>query len=245
MNASKASKFFVSTNPNLQTISFHYVGADTFTAFTGGEGCNRIAVLHVPTGIWSFEDAPLVHSSVVAGISVNSPTWATLTGTWDIIGGTWQDFEDGFKKAPIYVGEASATFGLGTKLYVNDPYGNGSIVNALVDEAANPPMYLEREGIDLDEVNVELRGYKHIISIYPQGRLEDGATPMEFSFGAAMNFGETPVYSEYQTYDPRTEPKLDFDQGGRFLAMRVRYPDYKTVSLSGLDLDVEILSDGP
>jgi hypothetical protein len=246
MNASKASRFFVVYNPNLETISFNYVGQDSFTAFTGGSGCNRAYVLHVPTGIGTFDDVPLVHAGVVTGISINSPTWATATATWETAGGTWQDLEDGFKKAPAYVGEANTTFGLSDTLYVHDPYGKGSIVTAPVVAAANPAMYLERTGIDLDEVNVDLRGYKHISSIYPQGRLDGDATPMEFSFGVADSFGEEPPFwTDYQTYDARSEYKLDFDTSGRYLAMRVRYTDYKTVSLSGIDLDVEILSDGP
>jgi hypothetical protein len=246
MNASKASHFFVVHNPNLETISFNYVGQDAYTAFSGGVGCNRAAVLHVPTGIWTFDDTPFVHAGVISGISINSPTWATATATWDTVGGTWQDLEDGFKKAPVYVGEANATIGLSDALYVSDPYGKGSVVSAPVDTVATAAMYLERTGIDLDEVNADLRGYKHILSIYPQGRLDADATPMEFSFGVADSFGEDPpVWTDYQTYDARNDYKLDFDTGGRYLAMRMRYTDYKTVSLSGIDLDVEILSDGP
>jgi hypothetical protein len=181
----------------------------------------------------------------MSGISINSPTWATVIGTWEQTGGSWQDLEDGFKKAAVFVGEASTTYGLDRALYVNDQYGRGSVVNAPVDPAANPPMFLERDGIDLDEVNADLRGFKHIISIYPQGRTDPDGAPLEFAFGIASNFGEAPVYGDYQTYDPRIDYKLDFDRGGRYLAMRVRYNDYKTASLSGIDLDVEVLSDGP
>jgi hypothetical protein len=245
LNASKASKFFVQYNTNLKTLSLYYIGADAHVAFTGGEGCNRKAVLHVPTGRWSFDDAPLVHAGVMSGISINSPTWATAVGTWATIGGSWQNLEDGFKKAEVFVGEANTTYGLDKALYVNDPYGKGSVVSAPVDPAANPPMILERDGIDLDEVNADLRGLKHVISIYPQGRSDPDAAPMEFSFGIAETFGADPEYGEYQTYDPRIDTKLDFDRGGRYLAMRVRYNDYKTASLSGIDLDVEVLSDGP
>jgi hypothetical protein len=149
-------------------------------------------VLHVPTGLWTFDDTPFVHAGVISGISINSPTWATATATWDTVGGTWQDLEDGFKKAPVYVGEANATIGLSDALYVSDPYGKGSVVSAPVDTVATAAMYLERTGIDLDEVNADLRGYKHISSIYPQGRLDADATPMEFSFGVADSFGEDP-----------------------------------------------------
>jgi hypothetical protein len=245
MNASKASKFFVQYNPADETIKFCYVGSDPFAHFLGGTGCNRAAVLHVPTGRWVFDDLPLVFSGVLSGISINSPTWSTITGTWATIGGSWQDFEDGLKKAPIYVGELNSTYSLSTALYVNDPYGAGAVVTSPVDTNATAPMYLERQGIDLDEVNADLRGNKQIISIYPQGSVDADAAPLEFSFAAASNFGETATFGDYQTYDPRNDSKLDFDMNGRFLAMRVHHNDYRSASISGIDLDVEILSDGP
>jgi hypothetical protein len=245
LNSSKASRCFVQYNPADETIKFCYVGGDSFTAFTGGTGCNRALVLHVPTGKQVFDDLPLVFSSSLSAVSLNSPTWATIGGTWASIGGSWQDFEDGLKKAPIYVGESNATLGLSTKLYVNDPYGEGSVVNAPVDTVATAPVYMERDGIDLDEVSEGLRSYWHVISIYPQGRLDSDSVPLEFSFGSADYFGQSPpFYSDYQTYDPRTEYKLDYDTGGRYLAMRMRYNDYKSFSLSGLDLDATVLTDG-
>jgi hypothetical protein len=119
------------------------------------------------------------------------------------------------------------------------------VVNAPVDTVATAPVYMERDGIDLDEVSEGLRSYWHVISIYPQGRLDSDSVPLEFSFGSADYFGQSPpFYSDYQTYDPRTEYKLDYDTGGRYLAMRMRYNDYKSFSLSGLDLDAVVLTDG-
>lgn len=244
INASKAQRFFVSYNPNREEVAFNYVGTDVNAAFIGGVGCNRAAIFHVPSGTWSFDDLPFVHASVACTVAINAPTWATVTATWETIGGTWQDLEDGVKKPPLYVGEANATYGLSDKLYAFDPYGKGSIVNAPVDTVASTSMYLERVGIDLDEVNVELRGYKWISSIFPQGRLDADSVPFQIAVGAADNFGQDPTWTDYQTYDPHTDPKLDFDMGGRYLALKVLYPSYKTASLSGLDLDVAILSDG-
>jgi hypothetical protein len=244
MNASKSQRFFVSYNPNREEVSFNYVGTDEHTAFTGGVGCNRAAVLHVPSGTWTFDDAPFVHAAVSCSVAINAPTWATVATTWETVGGSWQDLEDGVKKPLLYVGEANATASLSDRLYAFDPYGKGSLVSAPVDTNATAGMYLERIGIDLDEVNVELRGYKWISSLFPQGRMDLDSVPMEFSVGAADTFGQNPTWTPYQTYDPFNDVKVDVDIGGRFLALRIRYPSYKTVSLSGLDLDVAVLSDG-
>jgi hypothetical protein len=39
--------------------------------------------------------------------------------------------------------------------------------------------------------------------------------------------------------------QVDFNGDGRYFSFRALYDDYKTVSLSGIDLDVTVLSDGP
>jgi hypothetical protein len=241
INASKVSRCFVLHNPADETIRFCYVSGDSFVRYSNAQACNRAAIYHVPSGRWTFDDLPLVYSSTLSSVSLNSPTWTTITGSWSTIGGSWQDFEDGLKKVPLFVGD---DIGNGTILYANDAYGFGSVLNAPVDTLATGSGYLERDGIDLDEAS-ELRGYKHVIAIYPQGRLDVDSAPLEFSFGSADYFGQSPpFYSDYQTYDAASEYKLDYDTGGRYLAMRMRYNDYRSFSLSGLDLDVEVLSDG-
>jgi hypothetical protein len=55
---------------------------------------------------------------------------------------------------------------------------------------------LLRDGIDLDELDAELRGYKIVLGIYPQGRLDPSAQPMSFSFGVTDAPNVTPVFSD-------------------------------------------------
>jgi hypothetical protein len=136
MDKSKTTRFFVQYNPNRMEIAFCYVGADQRTAFAGGTGCNRAAVLHVPTGRMNFDDLPFVHAGTSSAVALSSATWATQTATWATIGGSWQDRTDGFKKLPVYVGESKLhLFALDT-LYANDAYGKNSLITAPVDEHA-------------------------------------------------------------------------------------------------------------
>lgn len=243
MNASKASKFFVAFNPNLRELSFCYVSGDRGVTFTEGTGCNKAAVLDLNTMVWSFDDLPLVHSSASAALSISTLTYENATATYATAGGTYQDLEDGLKKAAAYVGEANATYGLVSALYAHDQYGDGSIITADVDENANPAMLLERDGIDLDEIDANLRGYKHVTGLYPQGRLQADSAPIEFAFGSSDYPNVAPQFSDYQTYDGAENYKLDYTDGGRFLSMKVRYDDYKVASLSGLDIEVEVTGD--
>ena len=237
LNLSKRDRFFINANPQLNELQFCYVSGDRAVSFLGGNGCNRAATLNLSDMTWTFDDLPLVFSASNANLSV-SVTYATTTATYDTTGGTYQDQEDGFKRTPVFVGEVNAAFGLGNTLYAYDLFGQGSTVSFPVDAAASCPRILEREGIDLDSLNADLRGYKVLSSLYPQGRLGVGSAPLEFSVGAT-DYSNVPVtYSDYQPFDGAENYKLDFNVAGRFLAMKIRHDDFREMSLSGFDLDL-------
>jgi hypothetical protein len=238
LNAKKSNRFFVTYDPSKKTISFNYVSGDPWVKFNGN-GCNRAAVYHLSNGTWTFDDVPLAFASGYAKVSLATLTWANVTATWSTIGGSWQDLEDGFKRTTVYVGENGS--GLTARVYARDLYGNASNLTSVVDEVATQPALLLREGMDLDELDAELRGYKIILAIYPQGRLDPSAAPMEFSFGVTDYPNVPAVFSAPQTYDALENYKLDFTEAGRFLSMRMDYPDYKTMSLSGIDVDLDVL----
>ena len=102
MNAKQSGKFFTSYNPTLNTISFNFVSGDQFVSFTGS-GCNRAAVYSVSNGTWTFDDTPLVFAAGYSKTSLQALTWGTVTATWETMGGSWQDLEDGFKRVMVYV----------------------------------------------------------------------------------------------------------------------------------------------
>lgn len=239
MNFSKRDRFFVKHSPTLKEITFHYVSADRLVRFSGGEGCNRAAVLNYVTNTWTFDDLPFVYSSARSNLT-QGVTWATVTGTWEEAGGSWLDQDDGTKRATVYVGEANASAGLSDRLYAFDLYGAGSTVSFPVDDVATKGMYLERMGIDLDELGKELRGYVECNTIYPQARIDADAEPLIFTVGAADYYGADDADVEWsapQTYNGREDYQLDFTCAGRWLAMKVEFNDYKYVSISGFDAD--------
>jgi hypothetical protein len=240
LNAKHADKFFVSYNPQHNTISFHFVSNDPYVKWNG-EGCNRAAVLNLSNKTWVFDDCPLVLASGYAKVSLDTLTWENVTATWETIGGSWADLEDGFKRTMIYVGEHIAP--LTARIYARDYYGEGSTLSADVDTVATQPALLMRDGMDLDELDANLRGYKVVLGIYPQGRLDPSAAPLSFSFGVTDYPNLAPVFSVPQTYDALENYKLDFTAAGRFLSMRMDYPDYKTMSLSGIDVDLDMLGE--
>ena len=239
INMSKRNRCFISHNPQLKELSFNYVSGDRGVAFIGTpDGCNRAAVYNYSDQTMTFDDLPLVYSSASANLSV-SVTYATTSALYSTTGGSYLDQEDGFKRTPVYVGDSNAAFNLTTSMYAQDLFGTGSTVAFPVDTNATKPRVLERDGIDLDTLNADLRGYKVVSSIFPQGRFGANAQPLMISVGASDYANVAPVFSSYQPYDGNTQYKLDFNIGGRFLSMHLYYADYNEMSLSGFDIDLK------
>lgn len=239
LNLSKSRRCFVQHNPKLKELQFAYCTGDRLVQFVGTDGCNRQAVLNYEKMTWTFDDLPNVYASCYANISSTTLTYASVTTNYDTTGGSYLDQEDGFKRTQVYVGSLSATYGLTTSLYAFDPYGYGSTVSYAIDTNANKPRYLERDGIDLDEMKPELRGYKTLASIYPQARLGSGAANLLISAGSSDSYNVPATFGAYQPYNGADLYKLDFNQAGRFLSLRISFSDYKELSISGFDLDIK------
>jgi hypothetical protein len=67
-----------------------------------------------------------------------------------------------------------------------------------VDSAANPSATLERDGIDLDELNDQLTGYKTVRAVYPQATLDPEGATLDFQFGSADAFNQAPEFGDWQ-----------------------------------------------
>ena len=67
------------------------------------------------------------------------------------------------------VGQDNATDGISSdKLYVLDLADSGSSVTFAIDTEATKPPFLERAGLDLDETQASIDGYKVITKVLPQ-----------------------------------------------------------------------------
>lgn len=239
LNLSKANRCFVKLNPRLSEITFAYVSGDPYINFpTTIDGCNKQAVWNFVDDTWSFDDLPYCFSACEANLQT-SLTYAAIPSTYDTVGGSYQDQEDGFKRTAVYVGALSAGSGLATSLYAFDLYGQGSTVAYSVDTNATKPRYLERDGLDLDEISEDLRNTKLLSTIYPQARLGTDAANLEMAAGASDGFNQPATVSAYQPFNGADLYKLDFNVAGRWLAYRVRFNDYKEMTITGFDFDVK------
>lgn len=240
LNVTEAYRCWVDYNPRLDEMYFHYVSGDGYTAFAeqSVDGCNRSAVLNRKTMTWTFDDQPSTFSSCNTVIS-NALEYATVTSTYSTIGGSYQDQDDGLKRTNVYVGDTQASYSLTQSLYAFDPYGALSSVSYAVDTNATAPRYLERIGLDLNQLNAEIRGYKTVATIYPQARIGNGASDLLMAVGASDLINSTvPTYSDFQSYDGVTNYRLDFNVAGRWLSYKCVFNDYRELTITGFDIDL-------
>jgi hypothetical protein len=240
LNISQAERCFIQYNPRLNEIYFGYVSGDPLTNFKNVNGCNRSAVYNMSTQTWSFDDLPSIFNTDNGPVS-NILTYATATDSYASMGGSYQDQEDGGKRITVAIGDGNAQYGLTPSLYAVDVAGPGSVAPYPVDPNATAPVQLERIGIDLDELGASLRDYKLISSVYPQARVDTtGGQMLQVSIGASDNPNDlSPNYAPFQPYDGVTKQKLDFNVAGRWLAVRFLWPDFRTFTMTGIDLDIK------
>lgn len=239
-----AGQFFVSHNPDNTEIRFCYRSIDPYCAFPIGgvnnyQGCNRAAVYNYLGDTWYFYDLPYV---TAAGLAPPTPN-VTYSGsgaiTYSQISGSYASYSDSSLLAFMFVSNNAAALGIGSAVRSFELPGSVA-ANGLVDTSATALCYLEKTGIDLNEVGAELRGYKVVKSIYPEGRFSSDAQPLIFSFAGADYSNQSFSYGTPMSFDGSTFYKLDYMTSGRYLSVKATFNDFNNFTLSSLDFDLEI-----
>jgi hypothetical protein len=243
LNFAAIDRCFVTYNAALKEIYFCYQGNDALTYFNENSinGCNRIAVYNYADDNWSFDDCPSVFGACYANTTAVT-TWETVTSTWANVGGSWNSQDSNLQRTVCFVGETNSTYNLTQHLYAYDLYGQGSTAAFTVDLNATIGAQLQRDGIDLDQIQgINLPDYKLFSSIFPLARIDASAnTTLVLSMGTSDYYGQATIYdTPEQTYDGDTLYKLDFNMAGRYAGVKIAYDDYTTFSISGFDFVVD------
>jgi hypothetical protein len=240
MKNSAKSSFFVAHHPEQTEIHFCYVSDDRFVRFPSdkGTGCNRAAIYNYASQVWYFADLPYVTHATQLAINIPRSFDATSM-TFDSLGGSFSA-QAGETKLQYLVGsDQNTTYGLSCSLKTFARYSSTS-TSFPIDAPANTGALLYREGLDLDELQAELRGYKLCSSLWPQIRIDPNAQPLVFTVGSCDHPNAVPIWGNTQTYD-NTWTKLDHNIAGRFLAYKIEQSDYLPFSMSGFDFDLTLL----
>lgn len=237
LNMAEKEKFFAFHDPRQKSIYFCGVSGYSLRGFVDTTYCNIAAIYNYENDTWTFYDLPNVTAATQANVD-NTLTWTTAPGTWDVTGGSWYDQQDSAQRFPVFLSVADATNGItSNKLIVADLNDAGKVALSVDTESVKNP-YAERRGLDLDELGLAVRDYKHIRGVMPQMKMFDPLKNTLWRLGGQSTIDDTVRYSSYKTFNPRNKYKIDGKIGGRYLSYEISMTDTSDFELSGFDLDV-------
>jgi hypothetical protein len=239
---SETARSFVILNQKLSEIMFCYCSNDPTSAFPYIEGsttagCNRAAVWNLNSKTWSFYDLSWVTAGCFGNLN-SGIEYVQATMSYADIGGSFAALDTGSKDILLAVsaGYTSPTLhtSIAPAIRSFEPHNSTSVAGT-IDSEATAPVTIRKDMMDLSEMKASLRDYKTISSIYVKGKASSGA-PIVFQVGTCDNPGDSPVFGNPQSFTP-TNFKLDFNQSGRFHALKITYDDPSDFALSGLDFE--------
>lgn len=202
--------------------------------------CNYAAVYNYIEDTWTFHDLPNVSGMTSIGWQT-AVTYDVATAlTYDGMGTSYSGLvSNGYR---TNFATSIATTGItNTRLLDASTGVSTSLPFTAVTELAVVP-FVERTGLDLDEMLPELRAYKNYRSIYPQVVVEDASAPLSFKFGGVDNPQQLLEWDTLQSFEATTDYKIDTRSRGRYLAWYFQGANVNTYSLSGFDLDIVSVS---
>lgn len=241
MDTSKKDICYVHHNHQLEEIYFCYHSGDDMAVYADGDYCNRAAVYNYKTDTWSFMDLPNTVSGSQGNVNtVSSYANIPATLTYANAGGSFFGQDSQFGQSPVCVSIQDTGEGITQhRLLGIDLIDKGTLSKAAVDEI-KPTMFIERVGVDLDELQVQLSGHKVVRGMYPQVSTVAADKVMEWTFGGAQVPNQAPNYQDPISFDIDTDYKVDTRVSGRYLSYKIATPQEKDFSLSGFDLDVVV-----
>lgn len=240
INLSKATHFAVCHMPELQEVYFCYASGDDDVKFAEVDGCNKAAVYNYVSNTWSFIDLPNVKSITRANLGQVSEFDDGSTN-YDETGATFNALDSKFRQYTIFLSKADQERGISaTRMVGLDQVDSSQLALPLTTELVGS-VFLERTGIDLDDVSqLPLSTYKNIKRVVPLLSTKSGNKEFKFSFGAVTLMSSVPSYGSQKTFDPLEAYKVDTRMGGRFLSYQMTTDDVKDFKFSGMDLEVVV-----
>jgi hypothetical protein len=237
LNKQKAEVCFVSYVPDTDSVYFCCNSGDPSATYTKADRCNWAAVYDIPGDTWSFIDLPNVSAFTQANLDsiltyANSPA----TTTYATLGGSYYDQENTFVKKTVACSSALTGVLSASRLLAYDFVDKGSLPFPPAPEC-NPPAFMERIGLDLDQMGSDLATYKLVRRVFPQV-VTYNSVPVQVSIGGAMTPFSLPVYLPAVSFDPTTQYKVDVNTGGRYLAIKFTVNTLNDFEIAGFDLDI-------
>lgn len=238
LNAKLGDRCFVTHMPKYNEVLFAFVSGDGERFFVSPTRCNRAAVYNYVSDTWAMVDLPNVAAGTLANanpaLTGNSPTLTTIPG--NSMGGTWYDLEDGYESHVMFCASPLSGGPSTSRILAYDNMDRGSLPYPY-DAESNAPAFLERVGIDLDEVGADLATYKVCKRLLPQVAIYRDV-PLNIQVGSSLTPSGNVQWGPVVSFNPNTQYKVDVMKGGRYLAVRFLVAQPADFEISGFDVDV-------
>jgi hypothetical protein len=238
VNASEAC--FAQYIPHLDAVLFGYQTGDTSFFFNKADRCNAGALYDLTNDTWSFVNLPNVAGFAMANTdsvytSASIPAGVTSANC----GGSSYDQLNTLRKSAVAVSASLSGQITNSRLLGYDYVTLGWMTYAWAAEV-NPPMFVERTGIALDQMGSNLTTYKRIRRLFPQVEIFDNV-PIRVEIGYSNTPSGVVTWGAPVSFNPTTQYKVDTITGGRYLAVRFSTATLVDFAIVGFDCDV---SDG-
>lgn len=233
------STFFATYDPQLTEVMFCYVSADSQCNFLECTYPNKAAVYNITNNTWAFRDLPNSGGATIAALS-NSMTYASSTPlTYATVGGSYADSSSSSNKSLFFVSAINTGAGITASRLVGYDRLYGGSISQEVNTELTKEAYAERIGVDMDEIGEQVRAYKVLNTLYPQGDAYGGTNNMGFSFAATEYADMYPSWSSVAYFNPVTAHKVNSRASGRYLAWKLTNSSSSSDhSLSGFDAEI-------
>lgn len=238
LDPNKVKNFHVTHDTVANFIYFCYYTRQNEANFKDTQFCNKAAIYNYREDTWSFMDLPNVVGGAQARVTLTKVDYADVNDTYQNYNTSFLSFETGSPTVPIMLGVTDTGNGLTeSRVYAIDLPTVGAVSLPASMETFKPA-YVARTGIDLDEMNLELRGYKYVNSVTPQAEFEVTDGVFHWEIGSTDLPGGSVVYQTTYDYRPDADYQISTRAYGRYLAYRISTSNIENFRISGFDADV-------
>jgi len=234
---------YVSYNPALNEITFAYpsgTGTEFFQNLSGTTYANRGAVYSVTTDTWSFVDLPNVPQTTLVNIET-IPTYATesSTITYATVGGSYFSDQNSYTQTCVGVSRPVTTGNnlIPTPAIVAYDFVNLGKLNYPYDPLRNGLSFVQRTGIDMEQVGSDTHTYKVARRMFPLIELYRNAA-INIKIGYSMTPSGVVKWGSPLPFNPEINYHVDMRSGGRYLAVQFGTTAQLDFNIEGFDLDV-------
>lgn len=238
IDRTKLSRCFVHHDSVSNLVYFCYVSTDSNSGFKNTEYCNVAAIYNYRNDTWSFMDLPNIVGGALATLDIGTIDYTKLNKPFNLYNNSYSAFDNEIPRVSVMVG----MFDTANNLTESRVYALDLPISGLVPLPVEPetlrPSYVERIGINLQkETGIPLRVYKVITTLVPQLEVSGNSSFVKFIIGSQDHANSPIIWQPTIEFDHKNTYKVDVRAGGRYLAIRIYFPDIESIRFAGYDLE--------